>query len=29
MVEKRFSSLVFVIAQGAVQAGIEYGLEVG
>ena len=29
MVEKRFSSLVLVVTEGAVQAGIEYGLEVG
>ena len=29
MVEKRFSSLVLVFAQGAAQASIEYGPEVG
>ena len=28
MVEKRFSSLILVLAEGAAQAGIEYGLEV-
>ena len=29
IVEKRFSSLVLVLAEGAAQAGIEYGLEIG
>ena len=29
MVEKRFSGLVLVLTEGAAQAGIEYGLEIG